>query len=201
MNSIKRIVALFTLALALIAGANTVQAATSIVVVGTNTPAANVFFNGGVNGILNLATNNSFARTKPPFATRSPVTVQFSPLMGTGAAGFSVDPNNVWHLIMQDPNGNLSTFIVTDNATGAVLLQGTYRGAILHGHVGSSSLAITLMQDNVLYNAASVLLPGWAEADHGTFSIALISQQPEVLVAGFGPQAFQANGDINFGVE
>jgi hypothetical protein len=94
---------------------------------------------------------------------------------------------------------------VTDNINGNILLQGTFGRAILHGRSGSSSLALTLWQDNVLYNAASLWFPGGFPLNNGSLSVAILATQPVIANppndggGAPGPLAFQANGDINFG--
>jgi hypothetical protein len=66
---------------------------------------------------------------------------------------------------------------------------------------------LTLWQDNVTYNAASLWFPGGGfPMNNGSLSVAILSQQPVIANppndgggGAPGPLAFQANGDINFG--
>lgn len=194
-----------TLCLTIFVGVHSkAEAINAIATVGPNTAAPNVFYTGGCNGNFNLGTNNAFIRSKAGFGFNPNVTVVFSQMVGL-CATYQMSPNGIWHLVLTDPNGIPSTFRVTDNATGNILLQGTFTRAILHGRSGNSSLALTLWQDNVLYNAASLWFPGGVPMNNGSFSVAILSQQPVVANppnddgGAPGPLAFQANGDINFG--
>lgn len=174
-------------------------AAVSFANVGTNTPAANIQYAGGCVGPFVLNTNNAYVRSKLGFGFNPNVTVQISPLVGAAGCGsYAIAATGIWHLVMRDPNGNPSQFRVIDNASGNVVLQGTFNGAILHGRAGTSSLALTLMQDNVIYDPAHSPLLGGLGPVGGTFSIAILSQLP-VPAGANGPAAFWANGDINFG--
>ncbi len=175
------------------------NAVTAIATVGTNTPAPNVFFSGGCNGNFVLQTNDAFIRSKFGFGFNPNVSVQFSSMVGN-CASYQINAQGVWHLFLGDPNGQLSQFQVTDNATGNVLLMGSFRRAILHGRSGSSSLAVTLPVDNVLYAPASLWFPPALPLNNGSFAIAILSQNP-VIADDNGPQGFQANGDINFGAQ
>ena len=200
MKSIKWIRNLI-LGMAIIFGVqSSVYAIQSVATVGTNTSAANVFYTGGVGGNLNIMTNNAFLRSKFGFGLVPSVTVQFSQMVAVpGTYVFNAD--GVWHLWLRDPNNGFTTFLVTDNATGNILLKGRFQTAILHGRTGSSSLAITLPLDNVSYNQASLAIPAGFELVNGSFSIAILSQVPLIANPMAGPAAFNANGDINFGVE
>jgi hypothetical protein len=190
----------FTLCLMIAIGIQpNAHGATAIATVGTNTPAPNIFFSGGCNGNFVLQTNNAFIRSKFGFGFNPNVSVQFSPMVGN-CASYQINPQGVWHLFLGDPNGQLSQFQVTDNATGDVLLMGTFRRAILHGRSGSSSLALTLPVDNVIYDPASLWFPNGFPLNNGSFAIAILAQNP-VIADDNGPQAFQANGDINFGAQ
>jgi hypothetical protein len=176
-----------------------VYAATAIATVGPNTPAPNIQYAGGCTNPFILATNNAFARSKLGFGFNPNVSVQFTPLVGAaGCASYQINGQGIWHLVVRDPNGNPSLFQVTDNTNGNVLLRGSFDGAILHGRSGSSSLALTLMQDNVFYDAANSPLLGWFGPQNGSLSIAILAQNP-VPAGANGPAAFWANGDINFG--
>jgi hypothetical protein len=174
-----------------------VQAAATV---GPNTPAANVFFAGGVGGNFNLFTNNAFLRSKFGLGFNPAVTVQFSQMVGVPAS-YVMNADGVWHLWLEDPNNGFTTFQVTDNGTGNILLRGQFRRAILHGRTGSSSLALTLPVDNVTYSQASMALPDGAALTNGSLSIAILSQVPVVADPMNGPAAFNANGDINFGID
>jgi hypothetical protein len=176
------------------------HAVTAIATVGPNSPAANVFFSGGCNGNLIIQTNNAFIRSKVGFGFNPNVMVQFSQMVGV-CATYQINPQGVWHLGLTDPNGQASQFQVIDNANGNVLLMGTFRGAILHGRSGSSSLALTLPLDNVAYDPASLWVPAGFPLNNGSFAIAILAQNPVIAAQDNGPQAFQANGDINFGTQ
>lgn len=196
-----------TMCLMIIVGIHSnAQAATAIATVGPNTSVANVFYSGGCNGNLNITTNNAFIRSKVGFGFNPNVTVVFSQLVGI-CASYQMSPNGIWHLVLTDPNGIPSTFSVTDNATGNILLRGQFNRAILHGRTGNSSLALTLWQDNVLYSAASLWFPGGFALNNGSLSSAILSQQPVIANpqndngGAPGPLAFQANGDVNFGAQ
>jgi hypothetical protein len=196
----------FTLCLMIVVGVHSSAAAvTSIATVGTNTSAPNINFTGGCAGTFTLATNNAFIRSKVGFGFNPNVSVVFSPLVGI-CATYQMSPNGIWHLVLTDPNGAPSAFSVVDTMNGNVLLQGQFNRAILHGRSGNSSLALTLWQDNVLYNAASMWFPGGFALNNGSLSVAILSQQPVIANppndgggGAPGPLAFQANGDINFG--
>jgi hypothetical protein len=176
-------------------------AATAVATVGPNTPVPNIQWGGGCGGPFILNTNNAFVRSKLGFGFNPNVSVQFSPLVGAAnCASYSINAQGIWHLVLRDPNGNPSQFEVRDNATGNLLLQGRFDGAILHGRAGTSSLALTLMQDNVVYNVANSPLIGGFGPVNGSFAIAILSQNP-VFAGEWGPAAFWANGDINFGVD
>ncbi|HEX8367235.1 MAG TPA: hypothetical protein VF604_01590 [Pyrinomonadaceae bacterium] len=191
-----------TLCLMIVIGVHSnAEASVAIATVGPNTSAPNVFYSGGCNGNFTLATNNAFIRSKVGFGFNPNVTVTFSLMVGN-CASYQINPQGIWHLILNDPNGNPTTFTVTDNFNGNILLQGSFRGAILHGRSGNSSLALTLWQDNVNYNAASLWFPaGGFAMNNGSLSVAILSQAPVFAPQddNGGPQAFQANGDINFG--
>ena len=192
-----------TLSIMIIVGAQTIaHAAVAIATVGTNTSASNVFYTGGCNGNFNLGTQNAFIRSKVGFGLNLNVTVVFSQMVGL-CPTYQLSPNGIWHLVLTDPNGVPSTFQVIDNANGNILLAGTFTRAILHGRSGNSSLALTLWQDNVLYNAASLWFPGGFPLNNGSLSVAILATQPVVANppndGNSGPVAFQANGDINFG--
>jgi|GEM_PF-2706305 len=195
-----------TLCLMIIVGVHSnAKAITAIATVGPNTSAPNINFTGGCAGTFMLATNNAFIRSKVGFGFNPNVNVVFSPLVGI-CATYQMSPNGIWHLVLTDPNGMPSTFSVVDNINGNVLLQGTFTRAILHGRTGNSSLALTLWQDNVTYNAASLWFPaGGFPMNNGSLSVAILSQQPVIANppndggGAPGPLAFQANGDINFG--
>jgi hypothetical protein len=192
-----------TLSIMIIAGAQTIaRASVAIATVGPNTSAPNVFYTGGCNGNFNLGTQNAFIRSKAGFGFNPNVTVVFSQLVGL-CPTYQLSPNGIWHLVLTDPNGVPSTFQVLDNATGNILLQGQFNRAILHGRSGTSSLALTLWQDNVLYNAASLWFPGGFALNNGSLSVAILATQPVIANppndGNNGPNAFQANGDINFG--
>jgi hypothetical protein len=175
------------------------NAATAIATVGPNTSAPNVFFNGNCNGAFNLITNNAFIRSKVGFGFNPNVNVQFSPMVGL-CGTYQINAQGIWHLGLRDPNGLPTTFVVTDNA-GNPLLKGEFRGAILHGRSGSSSLALTLPLDNVVYDvAASPWLAPGIPPDSGSLSIAILALNP-VMANNNGPQGFQANGDINVGMQ
>ena len=175
------------------------QAATAIATVGPNTPAPNVFYNGNCNGAFNIITNNAFIRSKVGFGFNPNVNVQFAPMVGL-CATYQINAAGIWHLGLADPMGMPTVFSVTDNA-GNTLLKGEFRGAILHGRSGSSSLALTLPADNVVYDVAnSPWLAAGIPPDSGSLSIAILSQNP-VMANAMGPQGFQANGDMNFGMQ
>lgn len=189
------------LGLAIIFGVQaSAYAVTAIATVGTNTSAPNVFYAGGLNGNLNIVTNNAFLRSKAGFGFNPNVTVQFSPMVGIPAT-YVYNADGVWHLWLRDPNGMPSTFQVVDNINGSVLLRGTFQRAILHGRSGSSSLAITLPTDSVTYSQNSAAIPDGANLMNGSFSIAILSQVPIFADPMAGPPAFNANGDINFGID
>lgn len=176
--------------------------AVAIATVGTNTPAANISFSGNCNGTFNLQTNDAFIRSKAGFGFSPSVSVVFSPMVGN-CPTYGINPDGVWHLPLGDANGQPTQFQVIDNLTGNILLRGVFRGAILHGRSGSSSLALTLGADNVVYSATSLWFPAGFPLNKGTFAIAIISQTRVRAVpfdgeAG-GPFMFNANGDINFG--
>jgi hypothetical protein len=208
MKKMKTISLLFklTLCLTIFVGIHSnVKAISAIATVGPNTSAPNVFYSGGCNGNFTLATNNAFIRSKVGFGFNPNVTVTFGLMVGL-CATYQMSPNGIWHLVLADPNGNPVPFSVTDNINGNILLQGTFGRAILHGRSGSSSLALTLWQDNVTYNAASLWFPnGGFPMNNGSLAVAILSQQPVVANppnddgGAPGPLAFQANGDINFG--
>ena len=196
-----------TLCLMIVVGVHSnASAITAIATVGTNTSAPNVFYTGGCNGNFTLAANNAFIRSKVGFGFNPNVTVTFGLMVGL-CPSYQMSPNGIWHLVLADPNGNPVPFSVTDNINGNILLQGTFGRAILHGRSGSSSLALTLWQDNVTYNAASLWFPGGGfPMNNGSLSVAILSQQPVIANppndgggGAPGPLAFQANGDINFG--
>lgn len=196
-----------TLCVMIIAGIQaSAYAITAIATAGPNTPAPNINFTGGCAGTFTLATNNGFIRSKVGFGFNPNVTVQFlTPLVGN-CAGYGINGAGIWHLPMSDPNGGATGFQVIDNPTGAVLLRGSFTRAILHGRSGNSSLALTLWQDNVVYDPLSLWFPNWLPVDGlGSLSVAILSRQPVIAnpvgPVGGGPQAFQANGDINFGAQ
>ena len=184
----------------LFGGQNAVFAIQSVAAVGTNTPAQNVFYAGGLNGNLNIVSNNSFLRSKFGLGFNPNVSVLFSQMVGVPGS-FVINGDGVWHLWLRDPMGGQTTFEVVDNVNGNVLLRGRFQRAILHGRNGSSSLAITLPQDNVTYDQASLALPDGANLMNGSFSIAILSQVPIVADPAAGLPAFNANGDINFGID
>lgn len=195
-----------TLCLMIVFGVHSnADAVTAIATVGPNTSAPNVFFTGACNGTFTLATNNAFIRSKVGFGFNPTVAVTFGPMVGL-CPTYQISPNGIWHLVLADPNGNPVPFSVTDTINGNILLQGTFGRAILHGRSGNSSLALTLWQDNVTYNAASLWFPnGGFPMTNGSLSVAILSTQPVIAnppndngIAP-GPVAFQANGDINFG--
>lgn len=195
----------FTLCLMVVIGVQSnAYGANAIATVGPNTSVPNIFYTGGCNGTLTLATNNAFIRSKVGFGFNPNVTVTFTPMVGI-CATYQMSPNGIWHLVLTDPNGNPTAFSVIDNPTGNVLLRGQFSRAILHGRSGNSSLALTLWQDNVLYSAASLWFPGGVALNNGSLSVAILSQQPVIANppnddgGAPGPLAFQANGDINFG--
>jgi hypothetical protein len=196
----------FTLCLMFIIGVHSnASAISAIATVGPNNSAPNVFYTGGCNGNLTLGTNNAFIRSKVGFGFNPNVTVTFGLMVGL-CPSYQMSPNGIWHLVLADPNGNPVPFSVTDNINGNILLQGTFGRAILHGRSGSSSLALTLWQDNVTYSAASLWFPnGGFPMTNGSLSVAMLAQQPVIANppnddgGAPGPQVFQANGDINFG--
>src|SRR4029453_4869209 len=129
------------------------NAATAIATVGPNNPAPNIFYNGMCNGAFNIVSNNAFIRSKVGFGFNPNVNVQFAPMVGL-CATYQINAQGIWHLGLADPMGLATQFQVTDNA-GNPLLKGEFRGAILHGRSGSSSLALTLPLDNVVYDVAN----------------------------------------------
>ena len=173
--------------------------ATAIATVGPNTPAQNIFFSGGCNGFFQLQTNNAFIRSKVGFGFNPNVLVVFTQMFGN-CANYQINPQGVWHLPLGDAFGGTTQFLVRDNGTGNVLLRGRFRGAILHGRSGSSSLALTLAEDNVRYTPGSNWLPDVLPRNNGTLAIAILSDIP-VIAQDNGPQGFEANGDINFGTQ
>lgn len=173
------------------------DAAVAIATVGPNTSAPNSSFTGGCNGTFQLQTNNAFIRSKVGFGFNPNVSVQFSPMVGN-CANFVINPDGVWHLFLGDPNGLQSQFQVIENGTGNILLTGRFRRAILHGRSGSDTLAITLAQDNVRYDPASLWFPPGFSLNKGSFAIAILSQNP-VVADQEGPGSFGANSDVNFG--
>ena len=187
--------------MALVLGAqNPVFAIQSVATVGTNNPAPNVFYAGGLNGALNIVSNNSFLRSKFGLGFNPNVNVQFSQMVGIPAT-YVLNADGVWHLWLKDPNNGLVNFQVVDSGNGNVLLRGTFQRAILHGRSGSSSLAITLPGDNVTYDGNSLAIPDGLGLMNGSFSIAILSQVPVAADPANGPAAFNSNGDINFGVD
>ncbi len=189
------------LGMAIICGVqSTAFAVQAIATVGPNTSAPNVFYAGGAGGVLNIATNNAFLRSKVGFGFNPNVSVQFTPMIGMPAT-YVFNGDGVWHLWLRDPNNGLIGFQVTDNATGNILLRGRFQRAILHGRTGSSSLAITLPQDDVIYDGQSAALPDGAGLVNGSLSIAVLSQVPVIADPNMGPAGFNANGDINFGID
>jgi hypothetical protein len=189
------------LGLAIIFGVqSSAYAVQSIATVGPNTSAPNVFYGGGLGGVLNIATNNAFLRSKVGFGFNPNVTVQFTPMVGMPAT-YVFNGDDVWHLWLQDPNNGLVGFQVVDNVNGNILLRGRFQRAILHGRNGSSSLAITLPRDDVVYDGQSLALPDGAGLMNGSLSIAILSQAPVFADPMMGPAGFNANGDINFGID
>lgn len=190
-----------TLCLMVVCGVQSnADGATAIATVGPNTSAPNITFSGNCNGNFQLQTNDAFIRSKVGFGINLSVSVQISPMVGN-CANYQISPLGIWHLPMDDPNGQPISFQVTDNANGNILLSGRFRGAVLHGVSGSSSLALTLPGDNVVYDAASLWFPAGFPLNKGTFAIAIVSQTRVRAVDGDagGPFPFNANGDINFG--
>ena len=191
----------FILGMALVLGVqSSVYAIQSVATVGTNTPAFNVFYAGGLNGGLNIFTNNAFLHSKFGLGNAPSVNVQFTPMVGIPAS-YVFNADGVWHLWVKDPNNNPVQFQVVDNNNGNILLRGQFQRAILHGRSGSSSLAITLPADNVTYSQNSMAIPDGANLMNGSFSIAILSQVPVIADPAAGPPAFNANGDINFGID
>jgi hypothetical protein len=192
----------FVLGMVLVFGAHSsIYAIQSVATVGTNVPAPNIFYGGGLNGALNIASNNSFLRSKFGLGFNPTVSVLFSQMVGIPGS-YVLNADGVWHLWLRDPNNGFTTFQVVDTMTGNVLLKGRFQRAILHGRSGSSSLAITLPQDNVTYDGQdSPAIPDGLGLANGSFSIAILSQFPVVADPAAGPPAFNANGDINFGVD
>lgn len=172
----------------------------AIATVGPNTAAPNVFYAGGLGGNLNLFTNNAFLRSKVGFGFNPNVTVLFTQMVGIPAT-YVFNGDGVWHLWLRDPNNGLIGFQVVDNVNGNILLRGRFQKAILHGRNGSSSLAITLPQDNLAYDGQSLALPDGAGLMNGSLSIAILSQVPVFADPIMGPAGFNANGDINFGID
>lgn len=189
------------LGMAIVIGAQaSAFAVQAIATVGPNTSNPNVFYGGGLAGGLNIATNNAFLRSKVGLGFNPNVTIQFSQMMGIPAT-YVFNADGVWHLWLRDPNNGPITFQVIDNVNGNILLRGQFSRAILHGRTGSSSLAITLPQDDVTYSQASLALPDGAALMNGSLAIAILSQAPVVADPMAGPAAFNANGDTNFGVD
>ena len=178
---------------------STVTGATAIATVGPNTPAPNIFFSGACNGTFKLLTDNAFIRSKVGFGIDRSVRIEFS-LMRGDCASFQINSEGIWHLGLEGANGPQTQFSVRDNQTGSVLLRGRFIRAILHGRSGSSSLALTLPQDNVRYSASLPWFPESLPLDGGSLAIAILSQVP-VIAADNGPQQFIANGDTNFGAQ
>ncbi len=202
MKEIKLLLKLALCLMVVVGVQSNADGATAIATVGTNTSAPNITFSGNCNGTFNLQTNDAFIRSKAGFGYNDNVSVLFSPMVGN-CASFQINAEGVWHLFLEDPNGLPSQFTVINNATGLTLLRGVFRGAILHGRSGSSSLAVTLPTDNVVYNISSTFFPAGSPLNKGTFAIAIVSQTrvratPLENGAG-GPFPFNANGDINFG--
>jgi len=200
MKAVKWIRNLF-LGIAIVFGAQaSAYAVQAVATVGPNTSAPNVFYTGGLAGNLNIFTNNAFIRSKVGFGFQPNVTIQFSQMVAMPAT-YVFNADGVWHIWLKDPNNGLISFQVIDNANGNILLRGQFSRAILHGRTGSSSLAITLPQDGVTYNQASLGLPDGAALMNGSLSIAILSQAPVIADPAAGPMAFNANGDTNFGVD
>ena len=178
------------------------DASTAIATVGPNTPDRNIGFTGGVTGTFNLGSEKAFIQSKAGFGFNQNVTVIITPLKGQGAGNYNFNAaTGIWSLILKDPNGFPTQFKVFDNATGAQLLNGQFATAILHGRSGSSSLALTLLQDNAVYDLTSSLwFPGNLMPQGGSLSIAILSKTP-VSANAAGPAIFAANGDINFGAQ
>jgi hypothetical protein len=190
----------FILGMVLVFGAQSAAyAVQAVATVGPNTPAPNVFFAGGPGGNLVIATNNAFLRSKFGLGFNPNVTIQFSQMVGIPAS-YVINADNVWHLWLRDPNNGFTTFEVIDNINGNILLRGRFQRAILHGRTNSSSLAITLPQDNVTYDQQSLAIPDGVGLMNGSLSIAILSQVP-VFADAAGPAAFNGNGDTNFGVD
>lgn len=202
MKEIKLLLKLALCLMVVVGVQSNANGAVAIATVGTNTSGQNISFSGNCNGTFTLQTFNAFIRSKAGFGYNDNVSITFSPMVGD-CATYQINLEGVWHLPLIDPNGLTSSFEVTDNLTGAILLRGVFRGAILHGRSGSSSLAVTLPVDNVTYTPLSLWFPVNFPRNKGTFAIAIVSQTRVRAVpfdgeAG-GPFAFNANGDINFG--
>lgn len=194
-----RLILKITLCLTVVFGIHaTVRAASAIATVGPNTANPNVFYSGACNGTFDLATNDAFIRSKVGFGINLNVAVEFTQMVGN-CASYQLHASGIWHLMLGAANGGPTTFRVIDNVNGNVLLRGQFRRAILYGRSGSSSLAVTLPVDNVLYDGASLWFPAGDPLDMGSFAIAILAQNPVFAAQDNGPQAFDANGDINLG--
>ncbi|BDI28976.1 hypothetical protein CCAX7_10270 [Capsulimonas corticalis] len=171
------------------------HAVQAIAIAGDNTPNPTINYSGGVSGVFNLNVPNGFLRSKISPMFNPSVKIVFSPLTGAGAAGYSFFP--AAQAFDQVLSGG--KFQVVDIPTGVVLLSGSFSNAILHGTNGSSSLALTLMKDSVLYNTPSPYFPVGASPQGGSLSLEFVSTAP-VAAASTGFGGFKANDGITFAI-
>ncbi|MCW3058818.1 MAG: hypothetical protein JWQ02_639 [Capsulimonas sp.] len=171
------------------------HAVQAIAIAGDNTNAPNINYSGGFAGAFNLNIPNGFLRSKVGLGFAPNVKIVFSPLVGVGAAGYNFFP--AAQTFNQVLGGG--KFQVVNNVTGVVLLSGSFSNAILHGTNGSSSLALTLLKDSVLYNIPSPFFPGGLSPQAGSLSVEFVSTAP-VSAASTGFGGFKANDGITFAV-
>jgi len=167
---------------------------TSFAIAGDNTPDPNIFFTGGVGGVLVINIPKGFILSKVGLGVDNDVRIVFSRLPGIGASGYNF--NAATGEFSQILKGG--KFEIVDNATGKLLLAGQFREVVLHGTNGSSSLALTLLRNSVVYDGTTPFFPG-GSIDGGTFSIEFIATD-KVVADPSGVKSFKANDGMSFGV-
>jgi putative flippase GtrA len=185
-------------AVALVAtmGAATVSHAdttlTAFAIAGGTTSGTNVSYTPGAGGGLVIGTASGFLQGKLGQGYAGNATVSFDTLTN-GTYTFNSATGAFDQLL--NPLSR-TTFTITDNGTGTVLLSGSFGSADLTGYNGASSGNVNLTSNSVIYTGGT-FFPNDFAPNNGSLSIEFTSTNPFVANAS-GLSAFIANDGITF---
>lgn len=165
---------------------------TAIAVLGGDDSTDNVFYTPGPSGGLTIDNNTEFLQGKLGQGYDGDVTASFTNMTN---GSYVYNANGTFDQQL-NPNGAISSFVVTDNTNNTVLLSGTFGGADLTGTNASSSGNVNLELNDVTYTGGTFFPAGYSPTN-GSLSVEFTSTAPFSASAS-GLAAFDAVDGVTF---